>query len=389
MRRTWMPLLVLLALSLTPLAARGEDPPPNDYGDPSTWLCRPGREDACAIDNSTTEVSPDGSVKVLQWSADPKASIDCFYVYPTVSRDPGGNSDMTAGPEELGVIEAQFARFASQCRPFAPLYRQFTLTALRARTRGESVSANRELGYNDVRDAWNHYLEHDNDGRGVVLIGHSQGSGVLTELIRNEIDGKPIQKQIVSALLLGTTIQVPPGKNVGATFEHMPLCREESQTGCIVTYVTFRSTIPPAPGTFFGVGRGESAAACTNPASLSGGSAELQAHLDSAASGNSSSAPPGPWADGLTVDTPFVSVPGLLTAECVSKDNFTYLELTVNADPDDPRTDDIVGDVVVEGNVVPSWGLHLIDVQVAMGDLVELVGKQAAAYTKTHMKALQ
>ena len=43
-----------------------------------------------------------------------------------------GNSDMTAGPEEHGVILQQFARFASVCRVYAPLYRQVTLTALRS-----------------------------------------------------------------------------------------------------------------------------------------------------------------------------------------------------------------------------------------------------------------
>ena len=39
------------------------------------------------------------------------------------------------------------------------------------------------LAYNDVLDAWNYYLKNDNGGRGVVLVGHSQGSGVLTQLI--------------------------------------------------------------------------------------------------------------------------------------------------------------------------------------------------------------
>ena len=87
------------------------------------------------------------------------------------------------------------------------------------------MAADRTLGYNDVLDAWNHYLKHDNNGRGVVLIGHSQGSGVLSQLIRNEIDGKPIQSRIISALLLGTNVAVPKGKDVGGAFKQLPLCR--------------------------------------------------------------------------------------------------------------------------------------------------------------------
>jgi len=102
----------------------------NDYSAPQTWLCRPGRQDACAVDLSTTIVAADGKLTRENFSANPEAPIDCFYVYPTVSNDLTPNSDMSAGPEELSVIRQQFARFASQCRLYAPLYRQVTLTAL-------------------------------------------------------------------------------------------------------------------------------------------------------------------------------------------------------------------------------------------------------------------
>jgi hypothetical protein len=80
------------------------------------------------------------------------------------------------------------------------------------------------------------------------------------------------------------------------------------------------------------------------------------------------------------VHTPFVSVPRLLSAQCVSDEKGSYLEVTVNGDPHDPSTDDIGGDVVTNGKVVPSWGLHLVDVHLAMGNLVEIVGKQSKAY---------
>jgi len=105
--------------------------PSNDYGDPRSWLCRPGGHDACDADLTTTIVAADGKFSRETWSADPNAPIDCFYVYPTVSTDPTPNSDMTADPAELNVIRQQFARFASKCRPYAPLYRQLTLVGLR------------------------------------------------------------------------------------------------------------------------------------------------------------------------------------------------------------------------------------------------------------------
>ena len=215
---------------ITPVAA-APAPAKNDYGKSESWLCRPGRQDACAVDLTTTIVRADGKLTTEKWAANPKAPIDCFYVYPTVSNDATPNSDMVAGPEELGVIRAQFARFGSHCRVYAPLYRQVTLTALRAFIAGRIMTVDLALGYNDVRDAWNYYLEHDNQGRGVVLIGHSQGSLVLTQLIKNEIDGKTVQSRIISALLLGTSLPVPKGKDVGGAFQHLPLCHSAKQTG--------------------------------------------------------------------------------------------------------------------------------------------------------------
>jgi hypothetical protein len=246
----------------------------------------------------------------------------------------------------------------------------------------------RALAYNDVHDAWKHYLQNDNQGRGVVLIGHSQGASVLTELIKNEIDGKPVQERIVSALLLGWNVAVPRGKDVGGAFKQMPLCRSAKQTGCVIAYASFRSTVPPPTASIFGrVPDKDMVAACTNPAALAGGKGNLNAYLSSAGRVTSAAAESRPWVTpAQKIETPFVSVPGLLTGECVSKDGASYLEVTVNADAADPRTDDISGDVITNGQVQASWGLHLIDVHLAIGNLVDIVGQQSNAFRASKKK---
>jgi hypothetical protein len=352
---------------------------PNDYADGATWLCRPGRQDACAIDLSTTIVAADGKLTPEKFSAAQDPKIDCFYVYPTVSLDPTPNSDMNAGPEEKSVIRAQFARFGSVCRTFAPLYRQVTLGSLRAGQAGQRVAVDRALAYNDVLAAWKHYLANDNQGRGVVLVGHSQGSGVLTQLIRNEIDGKPVQKQLISALLLGTNLAVPKGKDVGGAFQNVPLCRSATQLGCALSYVSFREEVPPPPSSRFGKVQGEGqVAACVNPAALTGGSATLHSYFGAAARPGSA---PVSWATPEPkIETPFVSVPGLVSGECVSNEKGSYLSVKVNADPKDARTDRIAGDVERDGKVDADWGLHLIDVNLTMGNLLDLVKSQSQAY---------
>jgi hypothetical protein len=377
---------ISFAAGLAQAPADTTPPKPNDYADGKAWLCRPGRQDACAIDHTTTVVAADGTLTKETWRADPNAPVDCFYVYPTVSTDPTPNSDMNPDPAELNVIKQQFARFASKCKPYAPMYRQVTLAGLRRMLApGAAVTLDQGVQYDDVKDAWNYYLKNDNKGRGVVLVAHSQGSFILNRLIRDEIDGKPIQSKLVSAILLGTVIAVPKGKDVGGSFQHVPLCHAATQTGCIITYASFRSTIPPPANTLFGrVPDANMAAACTNPAALAGGSGELHAYLDRSGRTITSTTPAKPWVTPEPpIETPWVSVPGLLTAKCASNDNASgYLEVTVHGDPADPRVDDIVGDIGTGGNVLANWGLHLIDVNLSMGNLIDIVSQQTKAYLK-------
>jgi hypothetical protein len=376
-----------LALAAGLSQAPSEAPPkPNDYSDPKTWLCRPGGKDACAIDHTTTIVAADGKLAKETWSADPNAPIDCFYVYPTISTDPTPNSDMNPDPAELNVIKQQFARFASKCKPYAPMYRQVTLVGLRKMLApGAANTLDTGLQYDDVKDAWNYYLKNDNKGRGVVLVAHSQGSFILNRLIKEEIDGKPVQSKMISAILLGTVIAVPKGKDVGGSFQHVPLCKSASQIGCVITYASFRSTIlPPANSLFGKVTDPNMVAACTNPAALAGGSGELHAYLDRTGRTITSNTPAKPWVTPeQPIDTPFVSVPGLLTAECASNENATgFLKVTVHGDPNDPRVDDIVGDIGIGANVAANWGLHLIDVNLSMGNLLDIVGQETKTYLK-------
>jgi hypothetical protein len=366
-----------------PKAAAAPASARNDYSKPVTWLCRPGRQDFCVTDLSTTIITANGKLSRETWTADPNPPIDCFYVYPTVSNYPAGNSDMVPGPEEKRVVQVQFARFASVCRLYAPMYRQVTLTALRAAAIGNPMPADRALAYNDVLDAWSYYLEHDNQGRGVILIGHSQGSNVLMHLIKDEIDGKPIQSRIVSAMLIGTNLPVPQGKDEGGAFEKMPLCHSAAQTGCVISYVSFRSNVPPPANSRFGRVQAEGmAAACTNPAALAGGSGELHAYLN--AKGGIVElglGEPKPWVTPpQPIDTPFVSLPAMLTAQCVSDKNGSYLAVTVHGDPAGPRASDIPGDIVINGIVLAEWGLHLIDVQEAMGNLIDIARQESNAY---------
>jgi hypothetical protein len=262
------------------------------------------------------------------------------------------------------------------------MYRQVTLAGLRKVLVGGNTSLLQSgVGYNDVRDAWKYYLEHDNKGRPYVFVSHSQGTFVLMALISQEIEGKPEQARMVSALLLGATLPVAKGKDTGGVFKAIPLCHSVTQTGCVINYSSFRSNIPPPANTLFGkVPDPNQEAACVNPAALGGGSGDLHAYLDAAGKTITAAIPVKPWVANGTVDTPWVSVPGLLTAKCTKNDNATFLEITVHGDPNDPRVDEITGDIGPANAPLANWGLHLIDVNLAMGNLVDIVGQQAKAF---------
>src|SRR4051812_48907691 len=111
-----------------------------DYSKDSAWLCLPGRADICSTPLATTALGPNGYGSTGQDSIAKDPPLDCFYVYPTVSRDQGLNSDLNAG-EEKGAAQVQFARFASVCRTFAPIYRQMTVGAVAAYSAGANIDA--------------------------------------------------------------------------------------------------------------------------------------------------------------------------------------------------------------------------------------------------------
>src|SRR5262245_15373905 len=376
-----MPRFALLALSIAATGAFAQPKaasPSTDYSNPQAWLCRPDHPGACDVDLSTTVLDRDGRSSVERARLDPNAPVDCFYVYPTVSTDTTTVSDLVPNDAERNVARLQFARFGTRCRPFAPMYRQLTLAAMgHAHAAGIESPDFLGVGYQDVRAAWRYYVAHDNGNRGVVLIGHSQGSAILIELIRREIEGTPIQSRIVSALLIGAPggILVPRGRAAGGTFAHMPLCRAATQTGCVVAYSSFRSTAPPTAGTRFGLSADSLVAACTNPAALGGGEAALNGYFDGKGETALPMGPAEPWTvGGQPIATPMVRVAGLLKAQCRSNAFATYLEVSVERGPGSPASRDIQGDLA-EG-----LGLHLVDMEVAMGNLIDLVGQQTRSF---------
>lgn len=383
-----------LTLILPVQAANASDDNAPNYNAPDTWLCHPSlpaQDNVCLRDQSVISVAANGSSSVTEGYVDSNPAVDCFYVYPTASMDLTASSNLNPDAQEKDTTAIQFGRYAEACRTFAPVYRQRTLTYLGLGALGdglvkeETMMQANETAYADVRDAFKNYIANDNDGRGFLLVGHSQGARLLARLVQEEIEtDAALQQQMVSAHLIGTDISVPAGGVVGGTFYSTPLCTSANQNGCVVAYSTFRRDDPELATPKFGTPPADGyEAACTHPAALAGGSEELAARLpfdqpyafDVLLKAQGSGGPYERWWDNLKAkrQANFYSVPGQFRGECVrDKQGTHYLEVTIESNENDPRADNYRGELIV----VKGWGLHLVDINIAQGDLVQLAHDQ-------------
>lgn len=351
----------------------------------TVWLCKPGQHpDPCTPGLSTTVYSPTlTQIGVEHPKQLSHRAIDCFYVYPTVSDQKTGNANLHVDPAEKSVALYQAARYSQYCRVFAPMYRQLTLAGLPGSGAAPTTQPNPILAYDDVQNAFQDYLQHYNHGRGFVLIAHSQGSFLLRALIAASIDPKPaVRRLLVSGILMGGNVVVRRGEKIGGDFKHVPGCQSASQLGCVIAFSTFDQ--PPPVNAMFGIPVSTNLqplhnpslqVLCTNPAALAGGSELLNPIVPSA-----------PFAPGTTIaegnaalnfkflqpPTVWWTVPGAYSARCTTSNGATVLEVTPLRGAPDP-------------NPVPSpaWGLHLLDANIALGNLISIVRREAAAFVRS------
>lgn len=414
-----------VAVLVAPAAA--ETPPQTPPGTAPlaapVWLCKPGLPgnlcgqdaagnpagpvhypDGAAVDIDTTQVAADGSTRVVALPRVANPPVDCFYVYPTidiVANPPLQIGSLPPAPrdEELAVMLAQAGQLSGQCRMFAPVYRQDTLLAL-----GVSLLLGNGgfhgPGFADVQQAFTDYWTHDNvdpatgKRRGIVFVGHSQGSAALSTLMQNLVDGRPeVQRQLVSAVLLGGGVQVPvqgaPGP--GSTFQHIPACTRPTPaapvpTGCVVAFSSYMATAGSAPAAN-GLARNTAPGQrtlCTNPAALltgtdPGASGPLQTAMPTrtlvrgnALNPNGHLAVPLFGLSLTTYPTGFAGYSGLLRGHCAFTGDATTNQSWFQVDN---------GTALFPASTsTAAIGLHVADYSVAFGDLSRLVAAQAAAW---------
>lgn len=352
------------------------------YRDDTLWLCRPDLpNNPCAVDLSATEIRPDGARVVVPFSPAKEPPVDCFFVYPTVDMDerPGNHSDFVDTSAMRRVTLSQAARFQEVCRLYVPLYRQITVGTYAASP--WNLDRRLEIAFSDVAESFAHYLGQHNEGRKVVVIGHSQGAYMAVELLKRFFDRDPVLRpRLLVGLPIGGRVEVPPGERSGGTFANLPLCAAADEVGCVVAFRAYREGAdvtgdphgPPAgletgcvhPG-MTGRDPGATAALARSyfPTRLLG-----QGLLDS----------PGAAGAAAGVTTPFVMVRGLYTARCVpGAAGFTHLAIASAREAGDARP--VFFDPMDPRFEASMLGLHSLEMLLAQGDLIDLVARKAEA----------
>ena len=336
------------------------------------WLCKPGaKKNPCDYPLSTTRISPTGKkLATVKTKRDRKRPADCFYVYPTVSDQQRPDALRKIEPAVRSIAVYQASRYSQVCRVFAPLYRQITLQGLADPT--TVTQAMRTTAYNDVRDAWRDYLKRYNKGRGVVLVGHSQGSFVLRRLIAKEIDRKPaVRKRLLSAQLTGGNVEVKKGSDRGGDFRNIRACRSRTQLGCVVAFSTFDET-PPEDSLFGRTTSKGKEVLCTNPAALGGGTAPVDTLQ-----------PSEPFAENTLIGVEVAQIgyvlPKVKGAWIESKGTFRA-HCSSAGGADVLRIKGVKGAPDLNALPTAGWGLHLTDANIALGDQIRLVRAESARY---------
>jgi hypothetical protein len=350
-------------VAIAPTAPAGSTPPVSggtDYSVVAHWVCRPGADSVCTTGLDASVQNADGSTTAQPFTAAADPPIDCFYLYPTVSQEQMEFADLTDSPEIQAETKAQVGRLSSRCRVFAPIYRQVTSFGL---NHPSSFGTQTDFRMADVQSAWNYYLQNDNKGRGVVIIGHSQGTSLLQNLIAGSIDGTASQALLVSAFLAGdSSLAVPPGGVVGGNFAHIPTCSDAAQTGCVYVWASYLAGDTSAPP-MFGGARGDGfVSACVSPAAPAGGSAQLKFYHQN---GNP------PWVEAL----------GQFSGVCQSDSTGANI-LVVTVQTGKFATANTA--LLKAAEVAPGWGIHPLDLELVQGNILDVLDAEIATWQAKH-----
>ncbi|HMW38806.1 MAG: DUF3089 domain-containing protein [Saprospiraceae bacterium] len=204
-----------------------------DYNNSYYWASLPFKKDLADESPAGTEVDhiPE--------------EADVFFIHPTTyfgdKRHRTWNADLDDAEvnrtTDEGSIRYQASIFNNSARVFAPRYRQAHYHSFFTKDTASARKAY-DLAYEDIYGAFLHYYDNWNNGRPIIIAGHSQGALMAIRLLKEVFDNKEMKNKLVVAYVVG--FPVPQG-----TFKYLQVCHEEHETSCICSWRTFKSGTEP------------------------------------------------------------------------------------------------------------------------------------------------
>ena len=201
-----------------------------DYDNLDYWAAHPYKNDPS-----------DSLPSALSGDIKPDSSVDIFFIHPTSYSDrtfpygynaPIDNPAINARTDYKSILY-QASVFNSVGRIFAPRYRQANFWCYFLKDSAIASTAF-QLAYEDIRAAFEYYMAHYNNGRPVIIASHSQGTTHALTLLKEFFDGKPLQKQLVAAYLVGMAVRPD-------YFSTLKVCSQPDETGCYCSWRTMKT----------------------------------------------------------------------------------------------------------------------------------------------------
>lgn len=140
------------------------------------------------------------------WRVGEGKAADLFIICPTVDLGTDGHTNMSLADEQIkanfvGALNMQRGIYDADCRMYAPYYRQATLADYTLPT--QEAAPYFDLAYSDVRAAFMHYMQHENNGRPFVLAGFSQGAEMCLRLLKEFGNEDLVKNNMVACYAIG------------------------------------------------------------------------------------------------------------------------------------------------------------------------------------------
>jgi Protein of unknown function (DUF3089) len=186
--------------------------------------------------NDPADLVPAGITAINQGEGE----VDTFFIHPTgylksASWTSPMDPDSATEENTSWMMANQASAYNGCCNVYAPRYREATIFSyfVSEEEREEVLS----FAYEDVKKAFEYYIEHHNNGRPFIISSHSQGTHHAKRLLKEVIDSSDLHERLVAAYAIGS-MSIPLSPSWFASMKHIKACQSATDLNCVVHWAT-------------------------------------------------------------------------------------------------------------------------------------------------------